>query len=103
MMKVHFDTKSLSQDYNKLDEFIIEKVVEVSLKEFSKYINGTLSDFDYIKENKHLMFIDEKQVWHCIFLTAKELDHGILIQSDGHNFARYSAYLEKSELEGVNQ
>lgn len=101
-MKVRFERKAYKEQLLPQDEFKVVKVVDIPLKQFEKFINHTLDDYDFIEENKDLMFIDENNVWHCIFLTAKALDYGILIQSEGHNFARYSAYLEKSKLEGVS-
>lgn len=98
-MKVKFERKAYKEQLLPQDEFKVVKVVEITLKQFDKFINHTLDDYDFIDENKDLMFIDENNVWQCIFVTAKELDYGILVQSEGYAFARYSAYLTKEELE----
>jgi hypothetical protein len=41
------------------------------------------------------MYCDEKNIMHCIFVTTKESDFGVLIESEGYHFARYCAYLPK--------
>ena len=99
-MKVRFERKANKEQLLPQDEFVIEKVVEITHKKFGKYLEKTLDDYDFIEANKDLMYVDNNNVWHCIFVTVKELDFGILIQSEGYNWARYSAYLSKEELKG---
>lgn len=99
-MKVRFERKTSKEQLLPQDEFVIEIVVEISNRKFSKYLEKTLDDYDFIEENKDLMYVDSNNVWHCIFVTVKELDFGILIQSEGYSWARYSCYLSKDELKG---
>lgn len=98
-MKVKFARKAYKEQIIPEDEFIVVREIVIPLKQFDKFINRMLDDYDFIEENKDLMYIDEHGVWHAIFVTAEEMDYGILIQSEGYNFARYSAYLTKAELE----
>jgi hypothetical protein len=35
-------------------------------------------------------------------ITTKELDYGILVQAEGSSYARYSAFIRKSEIGGLN-
>lgn len=99
MTKVKFERKAYKEQILPEDEFVVVKEVVISLKQFDKFINRMLDDYDFIEKNKDLMYIDENNVWHAIFVTAEEMDYGILVQSEGYNFARYSAYLTKAELE----
>lgn len=39
---------------------------------------------------------DECGVYHCIFITSDEHDFGILVESEGYKYARYTAYLSKT-------
>lgn len=98
-MKVRFERKADKEQLLPQDEFKVVKVIEIPLRQFEKFINRTLDDYDFIEEHKDLMFIDENNVWHCIFVTTEIFDYGILIQSEGYSYARYSAYLTKEELE----
>ena len=58
-----------------------------------------LDNYNFIAENKELMYIDENDVWHAILITAKEVDYGILVESEGYDYARYAAYISKSGME----
>jgi hypothetical protein len=98
-MKVKFERKAYKEQILPTDEFKVEKVVEISLKQFDKFINRMLDDYDFIEANKDLMYIDEHEIWYCIFITTEKIDYGILVQSEGYTFARYSAHLTKAELE----
>lgn len=62
-----------------------------------------LDDYDFIKENKDLMFIDKESVFHAILVISKEAYFGILVQSEVYSYARYSAYISKSGLGGFTQ
>ena len=35
-------------------------------------------------------------------VTTKEIEYGILVQADGSSYARYSAFIRKSEIGGLN-
>ena len=98
-MKAKFERKANKEQLLPQDEFIIEKTVMVTKKQFDKFLDDLLADNKYIDENKELMYIDSNEVWHCIFITTKDSDFGILVQSEGYGWARYSAYLSKTELE----
>lgn len=52
--------------------------------------------FDSIKENVALMYCDENEVFHCMFVTSKASYFGILVDSEGYDYARYAAYLPKA-------
>ena len=45
------------------------------------------------------MYVDEDGVWHAILVTAKEVDYGIVVQSEGYDYARYAAFISKEGLE----
>ena len=99
-MKVHFERKAFKEQIIPKDEFVIEKVVEVPLKQFNKFLDDMLGDYKFIEEHKDLMYIDKNDIWHAILVTAKEVDFGILVQSEGYSYARYSAYIRKVDLGG---
>jgi len=77
------------------DEFVIEKTIELDNVIFEMFLNNLLDDHDFIKENIDLMYCDENNVMHCNFVTTKESDFGVLIESEGYSYARYCAYLPK--------
>lgn len=96
MTKVNFFRKAHKDDLIPKNEVKIEKVVTLQINEFRKFEDKLLDNYDFIAENKELMYIDEDGVWHAILITAKEVDYGILVESEGYDYARYAAYISKS-------
>ena len=99
-MKALFERKTYKEQIVPQDEFKIEKIVELPKKQFDHFLNHLLDDYDFIKENIPLMFVDDNDVWHTILVTTKEIDYGILVESEGYNYARYAAYINKSQIGG---
>lgn len=95
MNKANFKRKALRDEVIPVDKFIIEKVIELPINEFNIFLDDMLDDYDFIKNNQDLMYVDSDQVWHSIYVTAKEVNYGILVQSSGYGYARYSAFLRK--------
>lgn len=94
-MKVNFIRKATKNDLIPQDEFVIEKTVIISKELFNLFISDPLNDYDFIKENIDLMYIDNNNLLHCIFVTSDSHDFGLLIESEGYSYARYSAYIPK--------
>jgi len=100
-MKVKFERKAFKEQIIPQDECVIEKVVEVPLEKFNQFLDDMLGDYEFINAHKDFMYVDSDNLWHAIFVTSKEVDYGILVQSEGYAYARYSAYLSKAELGGL--
>ncbi len=98
MKKVLFQRKAYKEEIIPNDEFVIEKAIELENSEFESYLDDILQDKDFIEENIDLMYVDDKDIWHAILITSKEADFGILIQSEGYPYARYSAYISKKDI-----
>jgi len=97
-MKVNFIRKATPEELLPQDEFIIEKEIIIDSDLFETFIQNPLDDYDFIKENIDEMYCDKDDVFHCIFVTSNEHDFGILVESEGYHYARYTAYLTKSAL-----
>lgn len=98
MTKVNFFRKAHKDDLIPKNEVKIEKVITLQINEFRNFEDRLLDNYDFIAENKELMYIDEDGVWHAILITAKEVDYGILVESEGYDYARYAAYISKITL-----
>lgn len=90
-MKTTFIRKPEPKELIPQDEFVIEKVVVIEHNVFTCFINDPLNDYDFIKDNKDSMFVDEKEVWHCILVKTEGYDYGILVESEGSSYARYAS------------
>lgn len=101
-MKAKFIRKRAHHELNPNDEFIIEKEVILEKDKFYKFINHPLNDYTFISDNIDLMYTKDG-VYHCIYVTAVEVDYGILVQSEGSSYAGYAAFLRKTNEERRNQ
>lgn len=75
-------------------KFVIEKTIELDKAEYDRFANDLFSDRDFIKENIELMRVDKNGVKHCISVKARGENGGILVESEGYEYARYAAYLK---------
>ena len=74
----------------------IEKVVELSSKEFDDFVNDPCAGMDFIEENKDLMLMDQEGQYHCILVLGEDRSDGVLIESEGYDYARYSSYVPQA-------
>lgn|GEM_PF-5522072 len=75
---------------------VVEKVVKLSGREFDSFSNNLLRGHDFIRENAELMRFTGGKT-HCILVTGENRQHGILVNSEGSDYARYSALLPNVE------
>lgn len=97
-MKTNFIRKATSNELIPTDEFVIEKTIVIDNNLFNCFIHNPLDDYEFIKENLEHMFCDQDEVFHCIFVTSESHDFGILVESSGYHYARYTAYLPKAVI-----
>lgn len=71
----------------------IEKIMELTDEEYLSFRSHLLKDTDFIAENKKLMYSDENRVQHCLLVLGQSGTEGILIQSEGYDYARYASLL----------
>ncbi|MEL7568939.1 MAG: DUF6329 domain-containing protein [Eubacteriaceae bacterium] len=76
-----------------ISQYSSETIIELSEEEYNYFADNLLEDFDFISKHKEKMYTDINNVWHCILIKAKGAENGILIESEGYDYARYSAYL----------
>ncbi len=74
-------------------EYIVEKCIVLSKQEFEWLCQDFFGYKSYIEENLECMYNKDK-AQHCLLVTCKEKDFGILIQSEGYSYARYTAIVE---------
>ena len=71
---------------------LVEKVVEMPAAAFARLISRPLDDQYVIAQNKPLMYCDN-EFYHCILAVDMHNGDGLLIESEGSNYARYSQYI----------
>lgn len=72
---------------------VVGKTVELSADWFDHFSENLLNDYDFILENTDCMYEDTDGVSHCLLVLGKGRDDGILVESEGSAYARYSAFV----------
>lgn len=72
---------------------IVEKAVELPAELFKHFSENLLNDYDFILENTDCMYQDKNGVSHCLLILGEGQNDGILVESEGSAYARYSAFV----------
>ena len=70
----------------------VVKVIQLSAQQFQHFSANLLRDMPFIAANKDLSGYD-KGVTRYLLVTTKRNRDGILVDCQGFNYARYSAYV----------
>ena len=70
--------------------FQITKVIELPTDQYRRYINELLRDVSFISRNVADMRFDGKtETFLCLFVTCRDANTGVLVESEGFGYARY--------------
>ena len=83
-------------DYE-LADCIVEKAIALSHDEFSSLISLTDNCYDFLADNREYMYFDKDNNCHCVLAYDKENGDGLLIDAEGYDYARYSAYIHNAK------
>lgn len=75
----------------------VEKAIAVSHAEFENLKRHPLQDNDLIADNTDLMYCDSDDIYHCLLICDEEQGDGLLIESEGSNYARYAQFIPKAK------
>ena len=93
MSKIVINSKlAFKQDSYNTSPCVVEKVIGLPESEFSELKNHTLKDNCYIKQYKDLMGYRDN-AYHCLLFVDTKNGDGILVESEGADYARYSQYV----------
>ena len=70
----------------------VDKVIELPAQRFQQFSRTLLADYDFIAENKNAIRHDDDSR-HCLLILDAEGTDGFLVDPQGHNYARYSAFI----------
>ena len=70
----------------------VDKVIELPSPRFKQFSRALLADYDFIAENKNAVRHDEA-ARHCLLILNAEGKDGFLVDPQGYNYARYSAFV----------
>ena len=70
----------------------VVKIIQLSAQQFRHFSANLLRDMPFIAANKDFAGRD-KGATRCLLVTTRGNQDGILVDSQGSNYARYSAYV----------
>ena len=70
----------------------VDKVIELPAQRFKQFSRTLLADYDFIAENKNAIRHDD-DARHCLLILDAEGTDGFLVDPQGYNYARYSAFV----------
>ena len=71
---------------------VVDKVIELPAQRFRQFSRALLTDYDFIAENKNVIRHDEA-ARHCLLILDADGTDGFLVDPQGNNYARYSAFV----------
>ena len=74
------------------DTCAVDKVIELPSSRFQQFSRALLADYDFIAENKNAIRHDE-DARHCLLILDADGTDGFLVDQQGYNYARYSAFV----------
>lgn len=76
---------------------VVEKIIPMYGKLFDQFKKSLLQDNMYIKQYKDLMYINSNDTAHCLLFVDQNSGDGILVESEGSNYARYSQFISNAK------
>ena len=71
---------------------VVDKVIELPAQRFRQFSRALLADYDFIAENKNAIRHDD-DARHCLLILDADGTDGFLVDPQGYNYARYSAFV----------
>lgn len=78
---------------------VIEKAIPVDHEKFLSLKNAPYLDEPLIAQNKDCMYYDSgDEAYHCLLIYDKDQGDGIVIESEGSNYARYAQLVPQAKV-----
>ena len=74
------------------DPCVIQNVIELPESEYARFYQNLLDDYDFIAEHQDAMFYKDGHE-HALLVLGEGQKDGILVSSEGTNYARYSSFI----------
>ena len=88
--KIRFERKASKPD---VQDFRICAVEFLENNEWQHFTNNLLDDYDFIDKHSQRLCVGSDEVVNALLVLNKDGEDGILVNSEGSAYARYSAYL----------
>ena len=72
----------------------VARMIELNQAQFQHFSAHMLEDMPFIAVNRDLMR-EADGVQHCLLVYDRDRQDGILVQSEGYDYARYAAFVHR--------
>ena len=76
---------------------VVGKVIRLSGAEFDRFSRNLLLNWDFIRDNQFDATRDEEGCTVCLLVVGEGRRDGILVDSQGYDYARYTALMPNAE------
>lgn len=76
---------------------IIEAVVTIPDSEFKEFQKGLYESQPFIRDNLDKMYVEKSGEFHTILVVGDESPDGVLVESEGYDYARYVSFLPEAK------
>ena len=80
------------------DTCVIEAVEELSRADFDDFRERMLRDYDFILDHSRSLMAGTDGRYHCLLVLCEGESDGILVDSEGSAYARYSGFLPDARI-----
>lgn len=80
--------------------FQVERTILLTTADYMQFVANLMQDHYILFANTDKMWYEpETKCWHCVLVTSPDAPEGILVESEGFAYARYTAFVpDTSEL-----
>ena len=96
MLEIKADFRRKETEINTKD-CVVDKVIKLSGAEFDRFSRNLMREWDFIRDNPIDTVVDKEGRYHCLLVTGEGRRDGILVNSEGANYARCSAFIPSAE------
>lgn len=76
---------------------IIEAVIMIPDSEFKEFQEGLYESRPFIRDNLDKMYVGKSGEYHTILVVGDESPDGVLVESEGYDYARYVSFLPEAK------
>lgn len=92
-MRLHYAHFTCKDTQVNADPCVVFSAVELTTKDFNYFQNHLLNDYDFLAESNEKMPVPTGSERQCVMVLHDGHDEGILVDTQGADYARYTAYL----------
>lgn len=75
--------------------FQVERTILLTTADYMQFVANLMQDHYILFANTDKMWYEpETKCWHCVLVTSPDAPDGILVESEGFAYARYTAFVQ---------